>query len=138
MPGDTMTHWKLWIGISLIFILGGVVGSLGTGYVLKEREHRFFRDPAGQTGFIVERLTRKLDLSDAQRAEVEKIIRKTQEKSRVRSMSHREEMRSIRNEVIGEIRKGLTPEQQKKMDRLHQEFERKRRMRDNGRGRCEP
>lgn len=136
--GDTMKHWKLWIGISLVFILGGVVGSLGTGYVLKEHEHRFFRNPAGRTGFIVERLTRRLALSDEQKAEVEKIVRKTQEKTRARFVSHREEMRSIRNEVISEIRKGLTPEQQEKMDQLHHEFERKRRMRENGKYSCEP
>lgn len=129
--GDRMNHLKLWIGVSLVFILGGLVGSLGTGYVLKEREHRFFRSPAGRTGFIVERLTRKLDLSDAQKADIATIVQKVQEKSHARFMSHREEMRSILNEGIAEIRKGLTPQQQEKMDQLHQEFQKKRRMREN-------
>jgi hypothetical protein len=129
--GDGMKRWKLWIGLSLVFILGGVIGSLGTGYVLKEREHRFFRNPAGRTGFIVERLTRKLDLTETQKAEIEKIVQKMQEKSRPRFMSHHEEMRSILNEGLAEIRKRLTPRQQEKMDQLHQEFERKRMMRES-------
>jgi hypothetical protein len=130
--GDTMKLWKLWIGISLVFILGGVVGSLGTGYVLKEREHRVFHNPARRTGFIVEKLTRKLSLSDAQKAEIEVIVQKMQEKSQNRFTSHHEEMRSILNEGIAEIRKGLTPEQQEKMDQLHREFEKKRMMREPG------
>jgi Spy/CpxP family protein refolding chaperone len=124
--GDKMKHWKLWIGILLVFILGAVAGSLVTGYVLKEHEHGFSHNPAKRAAFIVDRLTRKLDLSDTQKAEVEKIIQKTEEKSHARFMSHREEMRAIRNEGIAEIRKGLTPEQQEKMDQLRQEFERKR------------
>ncbi|MFH0726336.1 MAG: hypothetical protein V2B19_08320 [Pseudomonadota bacterium] len=130
--GDRMNHFKLWVGISLVFILGGVIGSLGTGYVLKEREHRFFHSPAGRTGFIVERLTRKLELSDAQKADIATIVQKIQEKSHTRFMSHREEMRSILEEGIAEIRKKLTPPQQEKMDRLHREFEKKRMMRETG------
>jgi Spy/CpxP family protein refolding chaperone len=130
--GDRMKRWKLWIGISLIFMLGAGLGSLGTGYVLKDqREHRFFHTPAGRTGFIVERLTRKLDLTQTQKAEIETIVQKMQEKSRPRFQSHREEMRSILNEGLAEIRKKLTPEQQEKMDRLHQEFERNRMMRES-------
>jgi hypothetical protein len=137
--GDRMNHFKLWIGISLVFISGGVVGSLGTGYVLKEREHRFFHSPAGRTGFIVERLTRKLALSDGQKADIAKIVQETQEKSHTRFMSHREEMRSILHEGIAEIRKKLTPPQQEKMDQLHREFEKKRMMRENCENkRCEP
>jgi hypothetical protein len=121
-----MNHWKLWIGITLVFILGGVAGSLVTGYVLKEHEHGFSHNPARRTAFIVDRLTRKLDLSEAQKAEIEKIVQKTEEKSHARFMSHREEMRAIRNEGIAEIRRGLTPEQQEKMDQLRREFEKKR------------
>lgn len=121
-----MKHWKLWIGISLVFILGGVAGSLVTGYTLKKHDHGFLHNPARRTAFIVDRLTRKLDLSDAQKAEVEKIVQKTEEKSHARFMSHREEMKAIRNEGIAEIRKGLNPEQQEKMDQLRREFERKR------------
>jgi hypothetical protein len=121
-----MNHFKLWIGISLVFILGGVIGSLGTGYVLKEREHRFLRSPAGRTGFIVDRLTRKLELNDTQKSRVATIVQKIQEKSHSRFMTHREEMKSILNEGIAEIRKELTPQQQEKMDQLHRKFEKKR------------
>jgi Spy/CpxP family protein refolding chaperone len=129
--GDGMKRWKLWMGILLIFLLGGGLGSLGTGYVLKEHEHRFSHNPARRTGHIVEKLTKKLNLSDAQKAQTEVIVKKTQEKSHSRFMSHREEMRSILNEGIAEIRKGLTPQQQGKMDQLQEEFERKRLKREN-------
>jgi Spy/CpxP family protein refolding chaperone len=128
-----MKRWKLWIGILLVFFLGGAVGSLGTGYVLKEHEYRFLHNPARKTGYIVEKLTKKLDLNEDQKEQIKAIVQKTQETSHARFLLHREEMRSILNEGIAEIRKGLTPRQQEKMDQLHEEFERRRTSRENRR-----
>lgn len=129
--GDAMKHWKLWIGISLVFILGCLAGALGAGYYYKSHVQKVFQNPGRRTGIIMERLTRKLDLSDMQKEEVSTIVKKIQERSTDRHKVHREEMRAIFNEGISQIRKSLTPEQQEKLDQFQQKMEEKRKIRDS-------
>lgn len=61
-------------------------------------------------------LTRKLELSDEQRVQVEQIIQNHQ--ARVEPVMN--QLKQLKQEKHDQIRAVLTPEQQKKFDRIHQ------------------
>ena len=73
-----MKKLKVCIAILLIFILGILAGTLGTGFFIKNRIGRFVQ---GNGPFppikILERLSTKLDLSKSQQMEIEKIFNNT-------------------------------------------------------------
>lgn len=121
-----MKNTKLITGVLLIYIFGVFSGMIISGYYLKQRHLKPMRSPAMRNAFIVERLTRRLDLSEDQIQKVEHIVADMQTKSMNRFNAHHKEMRGLLLEGFSEIRKELTPLQQKKMDRLQAEFERRR------------
>jgi hypothetical protein len=78
-----MNKTKLSIGVFLVFLVGVLAGSLGMGMYLKHQMKRF--EPGGHPppvrhGFIMKRLSRELDLTDAQRVEIEKIVKDSEAK----------------------------------------------------------
>ena len=121
-----MKNWKLIIGILLIFILGVLAGLLGAGYYLKEYRLNIQKNTSFRTEFIVKRLGRRFGLNDEQRQKVRTIIENMQKKKNARFMEHLAAIGEMRREGFNEIRNELTPAQQKKMDQLNKEFERRR------------
>ena len=78
-----MNKLKLAVGVTLVFLVGALAGSLGTGVYLKHRMEKFTVGRPGRpprTAFLMRRLSRELDLTDAQRAEVKEIVEEYQEK----------------------------------------------------------
>jgi hypothetical protein len=124
-----MQKWKIIAGLLLVFILGTLTGVLGTGLILK-RHHLFFSDrPEGRKAFIMERLTHKLDLSEEQRVRVEAIIDRVQSETFHRISEGRRFVREQLEKGFAEIRKELTPEQQRRFDEMKAELERRRKER---------
>ena len=67
---------KVCVGILLIFIMGMLAGTLGTGFFIKHRIGRFIQGGGPPPPIrILERLSAKLDLSKPQQREIEKILK---------------------------------------------------------------
>ena len=117
-----MKRWKLIAGIILVFVLGALSGTLGTGLYVKQKAKPFRLDPKDRRTALVEKLTRRLDLNPNQIPKIEDIIDELDRKRQ----EYREELRKLRTEWISRMKKELTPAQQEKLDQLHQEWEKRR------------
>jgi len=124
-----MPKWKIIAGLLLVFVLGTLTGALSTGMVLK-RQHAFFsRAPEGRKAFIMKRLSRKLDLSKDQKDRIEAIIDRVQAETFQKMREGRRFMREHLEKGFAEIRKELTPDQQRRFDQMKAELERRRKER---------
>jgi len=124
-----MQKWKIIAGLLLVFVLGALTGALGTGMVLK-RHHPFFsHQPEDRKAFIMKRLSRKLDLSAEQKVRIEAIIDRVQAETFQKMREGRRFMREHLEKGFAEIRKELTPEQQRRFDEMKAEREQRRKER---------
>ena len=94
-----MNRLKLAAGVILIFLVGVLAGTLGTGEYLKGRMDRF--GPGGppphlRKAMVVKRMASELDLTEAQRAEIEKIVEETETR-----------VMDIRRQYLPEIKQAL-------------------------------
>ena len=96
-----MKRWKLYIGITLIFALGVLGGSLGTAFFYKKTILPFQRNPKNGKASFTERLTSALDLTADQRVKFEKIVDELENKRR----QYRSELREIRELAISQMKK---------------------------------
>ncbi|MGD9330512.1 MAG: hypothetical protein PVJ53_04320 [Desulfobacterales bacterium] len=121
-----MKKWKIISGLLLVFVLGALSGSLGTGMFLK-RHHPFFREgPEGRKAFIMKRLSRKLDLSETQKIRIGAIIDRVQSETFRQIRENRRFVHEQLESGFAEIRKELTPEQQRRFDVMKAQRERRR------------
>ncbi len=110
---------KIFAGILLVFLLGAATGSLVTNiYSKKEfrswKKGKFF----GKRGFLIEELSQKLNLSDTQKQEIEKIMEESFEKIFQLKRKHRPEIKEIFKERNVLIKEKLNDEQKEKFDEL--------------------
>jgi BMFP domain-containing protein YqiC len=124
-----MNRWKTVAGVVLIFMLGGLIGSLTTGWVLKRRHPMFRKDPETRVAYIMRRLADRLDLTEAQKPEVEAVVRQIDERMRDRFKRQRAEMRRLLEHETEALMPLLTPVQQEEFDRYRKELEAKHRER---------
>jgi Spy/CpxP family protein refolding chaperone len=121
--GVFMDKLKLAAGVSILLIVGALAGSLGTVVYYKKRVEKFEAGgpPVSERVQIVSRrFSDDLDLTNDQRAEIEKIVRESQEK--IFSLGRRvfPEIEEINKQTFDSIRDRLTDEQKDKMDKLVQ------------------
>jgi Spy/CpxP family protein refolding chaperone len=124
-----MKRLKLVIGVTLVFLAGALAGSLGTGIYLRHKMEAFEGGRHGgpeRTSFLVKRFTHDLDLTDAQQAEVKKIIEESEEKIMAIRQQYLPEIKGIIGQSFALMREKLSPEQQKKLDTLYEKLERSR------------
>jgi Spy/CpxP family protein refolding chaperone len=124
-----MNRLKLAIGITLVFLVGALAGSLGTGLYLRQKMEQFERGRHGgpeRAAFLVKRFTRELDLTAAQQAEVRKIVEESEERIRAIRRRYLPEIREVIDQSFASLREKLDPEQQKKLSELHEKLERSR------------
>jgi len=117
-----MKRWKLISGIVAVFVLGVLSGTLGTGFYVKQKLKPFPHDTKSRKTAIVDILTRRLDLKKDQIPKVEKILDEIDQQRR----EYRDEIRKLRTEFMSQMKKELSPEQQEKLEQLHQEWEKRR------------
>jgi Spy/CpxP family protein refolding chaperone len=117
------TKLKVIAGILVVFLLGTIIGALGTGVFVMRKMRQFAKEgPALQKAWFMKRLTRRLDLTEAQQPEVANILDQTEEEINEfmqKSFSEFAEIMQRRNAQLKEI---LTPEQQKKLDEMSERF----------------
>jgi Spy/CpxP family protein refolding chaperone len=118
-----MKRWKIITSVALVFILGLMVGIVGTGVVIKRSAPFGPRGPEGRKALFMQRLERKLDLTAAQKTRVAAIVDRRHARARDRFRRHRQQMHAFMAEGFADIRKELTPEQQVKLDALQAEME---------------
>jgi hypothetical protein len=111
--------FKIFAGILLVFLLGAATGSLVTNIYFK-KEFRSWKKGKflGKRGFLIEELSQKLDLSDTQKQEIEKIMEESFEKIFQLKRKHRPEIKEIFKERNVLIKEKLNEEQKEKFDEL--------------------
>jgi len=122
-----MKRMKLVIGIALVFLVGALAGSLGTGLFLRHKMEQFERSRHGgpeRAASLVKRFTHDLDLTGAQQAAVRKIVEESEEKIRAIRQQYLPEIKGIIDQSFALMRENLSPEQQKKLDKLYEKLER--------------
>lgn len=120
-----MNKFKLAIGVILVFLVGIFAGSLGTGIYFKQRISRITSGgPQVQVraGMVMNRLSNKLNLTDAQRIEVEKIVQDSQQKIFALRRKVLPEMEEITEQSFLLIKNKLNNAQNEKLDALYKKI----------------
>ena len=125
-----MKRWKVILGIALIFIAGFLAGWLGSMQYVKSRPHFHKHSTEDRTQSIMKRLDDRLDLNDEQWTKMESIVRKSQEEAGNLFKEHGKKLHGLMERDMEEFKKILNPDQQQKLDELHQEFEQRRKERE--------
>lgn len=118
-----MRKWKLVTGVVLVFVLGMLAGSLGTHLYQRQWSERFWKDPAVRRAVFLQRLTKKLELSEAQQKEFKTIVEDVDAKLQSLRRNSRAEIKSIIDESFTRMKEKLTPEQQKTLDEFKAKHE---------------
>ena len=116
-----MNKLKLASGVLLVFLVGVLAGSLGTGYYYQKRVEKF--EAGGppvqeRIQIILGRFSNELKLTNEQRVEFEKIIKESQEKKIALSKEMQPEITEINDDTFTSIKNKLTDEQKIKLDEL--------------------
>jgi len=125
-----MNKGKLIAGVALVFIVGVLVGSVGTRFYFRHHFHPFERDRGNRTAFIMKRLSNDLKLTDAQNVAIQKIVEQTQERMREHFLQRRTEIEGIMNDSFAQMKKELNDDQKKKLDELRERLEKRRQARE--------
>jgi hypothetical protein len=128
-----MKRWKLVSGLLLVFVLGILAGAFGTRIYLKDRFTHLRKDPKARQAFIMGKLSKELELTPDQKTKIEKIVEQVGAKRREFFLKNRPEKKKIMDEGFLQIKKELNNDQQKKLDVLREEFEKRRKARDASR-----
>ena len=123
-------RWKLISGLLLVFVLGILAGSLGTGFYLKHRLTSLIKEPRARTTFIMKRLSKELNLTSDQKKKIDPIVEQMIEKRREYYLKNRPEIKTIMDQGFAQIREELNEDQKKKLDVLREKFHRRRGERD--------
>ncbi|MGD0233886.1 MAG: hypothetical protein ABSC55_05035 [Syntrophorhabdales bacterium] len=124
-----MNTGKLIAGVALVFIVGVLVGSVGTQFYLKHQHRPFMPERGNRTAFIMKRLSKDLNLTDNQKIAIEKIVDQTEEKLHEHFLQRRPEVESIIDDGFSQMKKELNDDQKKKLDALREKFEKHRQAR---------
>jgi nucleoid DNA-binding protein len=122
-------RWKLISGLLLVFVLGVLVGSVGTGFYLKHRLAPIIKEPRARKAFIMKKLSKKLNLTPNQKTKIEPIVEQMIEKRREYYRKIRPEIKRIMDQGFTQIKEELNEDQKKKLDELREKFQKHRRER---------
>ncbi|MHC1727187.1 MAG: hypothetical protein AB9866_14470 [Syntrophobacteraceae bacterium] len=116
-----MKKWKLWAGLTAIFLSGVVVGfTLGGAHTKRALDNMLSGEHTRSYDVIVSRLDRELKLSESQRAHVESIVCRTHaELFKIRQM-HQPDIERIISGGIAEMKEKLTDEQGRQLDAFYE------------------
>ncbi len=112
------TRLKVWLVVMGVFALGCVTGaSLDGAYRLRAGgEGREMRGGRRNSGEVLAKMRRDLDLNDTQATEIKRILEQTHDEYRSLRAGVRPRYDLIRQNARTQIRSLLTPEQQKIFD----------------------
>ncbi len=120
-----MKKAKVIIGIILLFAAGALTGSLLTGLHMKNRFEAFARGGGPPKGRILKRLSSELDLTAAQKSEIEKILEVSHAQlSEIRKKAH-PQFQKIIEATHEQIREKLDEKQQRKLDEIYEKLKKR-------------
>lgn len=112
-----MKTWKFRAGIVAVFVLGAVVGAVGTGIAVRYRASDFaFATPEQVVEHIMSRLSHELHLSAAQEKEIAPIVWDGFTKMRTLRSSLTPQVEALTAETAVRIKQHLDAEQQVRLD----------------------
>ncbi|MFH1243188.1 MAG: hypothetical protein V1689_12615 [Pseudomonadota bacterium] len=126
-----MKRWKLIVGVTCVFALGVLVGTLGTQLYHGHWVDRFWKDSAGRRAVFLQKLTRELRLTGGQQKEFEVIVEEVDKKLVELHRKKRADFKKILDESFSRMKKSLDPDQQQKLEELR--ARREERMKDRKR-----
>jgi Spy/CpxP family protein refolding chaperone len=120
--------WKVWLGLVALFLSGVLVGVAGTGVYFKGSLERALtgghRPMMGK--MIMHRLNAELHLTEQQRVEVGKIVCDSERQLTEMRRKHRPEVEEVIQGAMARIKPLLSPEQQQKLDAIHEKAKERR------------
>ncbi len=115
-----MKKWKIWTGITLVFLTGVCIGAAGSGLYVRHEIRSILREgPPAVTRLVMKKLTRDLNLSGVQQVEVSRIVRETQSRLQELRLRNRPETEKILSTGVERVKGVLSPEQGGKLDVLY-------------------
>jgi len=122
-----MNRLKVSIGVLLIFILGTLAGSLGTGLYIKHRIGAFVSGgPPPLMHLLMRRMSHQLNLTKEQEAEIDKIVEQTHKEISAFRERYDPEFEKIIDKSFASIRETLDEEQKLKLDALREDLKERR------------
>ena len=118
-----MKKWRLVGGVILVFALGVLAGSAGPQVYHRYWVERFWKDPATRKTALLEKLTKKLHLSDAQQKEFIPIIEEADQKLEVARQSTRADIKRILDDGFARMKEKMNPGQQQMLEELRAKHE---------------
>jgi Spy/CpxP family protein refolding chaperone len=129
-----MNRLKATTGIVLIFALGVLSGVLGADMYYKNRIERFREaGPPARREMLMERLTRRLDLTPQQQEKVAAVFQEMREDLFALRARHEPELDEIRARSNARIKAVLNADQQKRFDEMIERLKQRRRDREAAR-----
>ncbi len=121
-----MKQWKTWLVIAVVFLSGIIMGSVGTGFYMKQRIGRILHEglPAVRK-VIMKKLTAELNLTQDQQEEVEEVVEETQLQLQQLRAQYHPQMEKIIENGIATTKTSLSAEQQKKLDALYEKVKKR-------------
>jgi hypothetical protein len=132
--------FKLWAGLIALFVSGVLLGVVGTWHVAEHKAiESLVREKPRFPRFILRGLDRELGLSDDQRKRIEPIVCSAFRELMALRDRARPERERILQQSMEAVKGELSPEQQKKLDALHERLKARRDRGEEGhRGRPGP
>lgn len=123
-----MKRWKLIGGIGLVFVVGVLVGSIGSRFYHNYLQQTW-KDPAARTSFFLEKLSRELRLSEDQRKKIKPVIDELDRKREAVNAERRAEIREILNDGFSRMEEWLDTGQKQKLEEMKVRFDERMRKR---------
>jgi hypothetical protein len=121
---------KVSIGVLLVFALGTLAGTFGTQAYMKYRVSHFVqRGQDARAQLLLGRLSSDLGLTEAQRAEIGKILRNSHQRLAQISQRCQPEIRGILEHDFAMIRELLSDDQRERFDQFQRRFQQRGRHR---------
>jgi protein CpxP len=120
------TKIKLVAGIVALFIIGGVIGLLGDRLYMEQKLQRLTEfNPEQRKAYIMQKYTKELHLTEAQQAEIRKIIDEKSDEIAQNTQRYKEDIDKIRQRHDERIKALLTPEQRQLYDEMKQRIKKR-------------
>ena len=110
-----MNKWKIILGVSLLLILGVVIGSILTNFYFKRWFLAITISPRARTEYVMNKISKDLNLSPAQKMKIEEIIQGSERD--LQRAKYRE-----RERVMERIKMELNNDQQKQLESRIEKF----------------
>lgn len=120
-----MKKWRLMSGVVLVFVLGLLVGSVGTQLYHRYQIGHSWKDPAARRALFLQKLTGKLHLTEEQQREFKVIIEDLDKKREALNRERRVEINKIFDESFSRMNEKLAPEQHKSLEELKTSYEKR-------------